>query len=80
MAGTESGAPFQRIEELEQEIEGLRDRVEQAEGEIERLRRENERLRTELKADGRAAKQDRVPSHSGRLRPMQAALHLSKYL
>jgi hypothetical protein len=35
MANTESGAPFQRIEELQQENEVLRDRVERAEGEIE---------------------------------------------
>ena len=42
MAGTESGAPFQRIEELEQENEVLRERLEQVEEDIERLRRENE--------------------------------------
>ena len=49
MAGTESGAPFQRIEELEQENEVLRERLEEAEEDIERLRRENEQLRKELK-------------------------------
>jgi hypothetical protein len=30
MAGTDSGAPFQRVKELEQEIEVLRERLEEA--------------------------------------------------
>src|SRR6266511_3286267 len=56
MAGTDSSAPFQRIEELEQENEALRGRLEQAEEDIERLRRENEQLRQELKAAGRGSR------------------------
>src|SRR5271165_7077209 len=56
MAGTDSGAPFQRIEELQQENEVLRERLEQAEEDIERLRRENEQLRRELKAAGRGSR------------------------
>src|SRR6266511_4105227 len=86
MAGTDSSAPFQRIEELEQENEALRGRLEQAEEDIERLRRENEQLRQELKAagrgsrrgesrkpipSGRAAKPDRAPLRSGRPQPKE---------
>ena len=56
MAGTDSDAPFQRIEELEKENEVLRERLEQADDENERLRRENDQLRKELKAAGRGAK------------------------
>ena len=56
MADTESGAPFQRIEELEQENGSLRERLEQAEEDVERLRRENEQLRRELKAAGRGTR------------------------
>ena len=52
MAGKEAGAPFQRIEELEQENGVLRDHLERAEEDNERLRRENEQLRRELKAAG----------------------------
>ena len=48
MAGTDSGAPFSRIEELQQENEVLRERLEQAEEDNDRLRRENEQLRQEL--------------------------------
>ena len=59
MADTDSGAPFQRIEELEQENEVLRERLEHAEEDIERLRRENEQLRKELKAAGRGSKRGR---------------------
>jgi hypothetical protein len=56
MAGTNSGAPFQRIEQLEQENEVLRERLEQSNEENERLRRENEQLRRELKAAGRGSR------------------------
>ena len=35
MAGTDSGAPFRRIEELEQENEVLRERLEEAEEDID---------------------------------------------
>jgi transposase len=73
MADTESGAPFQRIEELQQENEGLRDRVEQAEGEIERLRRENERLRRELKAAGRESKRGKPKARTAPKRPGRKA-------
>jgi hypothetical protein len=59
MADTDSGAPFQRIEELEQENEVLRERLGQAEEDVERLRREHEQLRKELKAAGRRAKHGR---------------------
>jgi hypothetical protein len=38
MAGKDSGAPFQRIEELEQENEVLRERLEQVEDDNERPR------------------------------------------
>ena len=53
MAGTDSDAPFQRIQELEEENQVLRERLEQADEDNDRLRRENERLRRELKAAGR---------------------------
>jgi hypothetical protein len=71
MAGTDSGAPFQRIEELEQENEVLRGRLEQAEEDNDRLRRENEQLRQELKAAGRGSKRGKRkpkanPKRSGR--------------
>jgi hypothetical protein len=56
MAGTDSDAPFRRIEELEQENEDLRELLEQADEEIDRLRRDNEQLRKELKAAGRGSK------------------------
>src|ERR1017187_5042330 len=56
MAGKDSGVPFQRIEELEQEHEVRRERLEQAEDDNERLRRENEQLRKELKAAGRGSR------------------------
>ena len=59
MVGTDSGAPFPRIEELEQENEVLRERLKRAEEDRERLRRENEQLRRELKAAGRGSKQGR---------------------
>src|SRR5437867_10818322 len=59
MADTDSGAPFQRIEELQQENEVLRERLEQAEEDNERLRRENEELRKELRAAGRGRRRER---------------------
>jgi len=73
MADTESGAPFQRIEELQQENEVLRDRVERAEGEIERLRRENEQLRRELKAAGRESKRGKPKPKTDGKRPGRKA-------
>ena len=85
MAGTDSGAPFQRVKELEQEIEVLRERLEEAREDIDRLRRETEELRKELKAagrgtrrgeksrklnpNGRAARLGKAPLRSGRLQP-----------
>ena len=66
MAGTDSGAPFRRIEELEQENEDLRERLEQADEEIDRLRRENVQLRKELKAAGHDR---RAEGESGRQIP-----------
>jgi hypothetical protein len=39
-AGTDSDAPFQRIEELEHENDFLRERMEEAKEDIERLRSE----------------------------------------
>ncbi len=73
MAGKESGAPFQRIEELEQENEVLRDRVEQAEEEIDRLRRENEQLRKELKVAGRGSKRGKPKPKADPKRPGRRA-------
>ena len=73
MAGTDSGAPFQRIEELEQENEGLRERLEQAEEDIERLRRENEQLRQELKAAGRGSRHGKRKPKADRQRPGRKA-------
>jgi len=69
MAGTDSGAPFQRIEELEQENEVLRERLEQAEEDNERLRRENEQLRKELKAAGRGSRRGRRKPKADPKRP-----------
>jgi hypothetical protein len=69
MAGTDSGAPFQRIEELEQENEVLRERLEQAEEDNERLRRENEQLRQELKAAGRGSKRGKRKPKANPKRP-----------
>ena len=73
MAGTDSGAPFRRIEELEQENEDLRERLEQADEEIERLRRENEQLRKELKAAGRGSKGGRGKRKADPKRPGRKA-------
>ena len=73
MAGRESDAPFERIDELEEEVEVLRDRVEQAEGEIDRLRRENEQLRRELKAAGRGSKRGKPKPKSDPKRPGRKA-------
>jgi hypothetical protein len=73
MAGTDSGAPFQRIEELEQENEVLRERLEQAEEDIERLRGENEQLRKELKAAGRGSRHGRRKPKADPQRPGRKA-------
>jgi hypothetical protein len=59
MAGIDSGAPFQRVEEMEQEIEVLPERLEEPKEDIDRLRRENEELRKELKAAGRETRRGR---------------------
>ena len=66
MADTDSGAPFQRIEELEQENEVLRERLEQTEEDNERLRRENEQLRV--------ARPDKVRLRSGKPQPIQGGV------
>jgi transposase len=73
MAGTDSGAPLQPIEELEKEIEVLRERLEQADEEIDRLRRENERLREELKAAGRGSKRGKRTPKAHPRRPGRKA-------
>src|ERR1019366_6430173 len=67
------GAPFQRIEELEQENEVLRERLEQAEDDIERLRRENEQLRRELKAAGRGSRHGKRKPKADPKRPGRKA-------
>ena len=73
MAGTNSGAPFQRIEELEQENEVLRERLEQSNEEIDRLRRENEQLRRELKAAGRGSRHGKRKPKADPKRPGRKA-------
>ena len=73
MAGTDSGAPFQRIEELEQENEVLRKRLEQAEEDLERQRRENEQLRKELRAAGRGSKRGKRKPKADPKRPGRKA-------
>ena len=73
MAGTESGAPFQRIEELEQENEVLRERLKQAEEDMERLQRENEQLRKELEAAGRGSRHGRRKPKADPKRPGRKA-------
>lgn len=73
MAGTDSNAPFQRVEELEQENEALRERLSQAEEEIDGLRRENEQLRRELKAAGRGSKRARRKPKADPQRPGRKA-------
>jgi len=73
MADTDSGAPFQRIEELEQENEVLRERLEQAEEDIGGLRRENEQLRKELKAAGRGSRRGRRKPKADPKRPGRKA-------
>ena len=73
MADTDSGAPFQRIEELEQEIEVLRERLEQADEDNERLRRENEQLRKELKAAGRGTRRGKRKPKADPKRPGRKA-------
>jgi hypothetical protein len=73
MAGKDSGVPFQRIEELEQENEVLRERLEQAEDDNERLRRENEQLRKELKAAGRGSRHGKRKPKADPKRPGRKA-------
>jgi hypothetical protein len=73
MAGTDSGAPFQRVKELEQEIEVLRERLEEARDDIDRLRRENEELRKELKAAGRGTRRRRQKPKAQPKRPGRKA-------
>jgi hypothetical protein len=73
MADTNSGAPFQRIEELEQENEVLRERLEQSNEENEGLRRENEQLRKELKAAGRGSRHGRRKPKADPKRPGRKA-------
>ena len=73
MAGTDSSAAFQRIEELEKENEVLRERLEQVDEDIERLRRENEQLRKELKAAGRGSKRGRRKPKADPKRPGRKA-------
>ena len=73
MAGTDSGAPFQRIEELEQENGVLRERLEQAEEDNDRLRRENEQLRRELKAAGRGSRRGKRKPKADPKRPGRRA-------
>ena len=73
MADTDSGEPFQGIEELRQENEVLRERLEQAEEDIERLHRENEQLRQELKAAGRGSKRGRRKQKADPKRPGRRA-------
>jgi transposase len=69
MAGTDSGAPFQRIEELEQENQVLRERLEEAEEDVDRLRRENEQLLRELKAAGRGSRHGKPKPQATPRRP-----------
>jgi hypothetical protein len=73
MAGTDSGAPFPRIAELQQENEVLRDRLRQAEEDIDRLRRENEQLRKELKAAGRGSRHGKRKPKADPKRPGRKA-------
>jgi transposase len=73
MADKEPSAPFQRIEELEQENEGLRGRLEEAEEDNDRLRRENEQLRRELKAAGRGSKRGKPKPKTNPKRPGRKA-------
>src|ERR1700690_1461770 len=73
MADKDSGAPSQRIEELEQENEVLRERLEQSEEDNERLRRENEQLRQELKAAGRGSRRGRRKPKADPKRPGRKA-------
>jgi TolA-binding protein len=49
VTGTDAGAPFHRIEELEQENELLRERLRQKQAELERADAEIDRLRQQLK-------------------------------
>src|SRR6266853_2054646 len=73
MADTDSGAPSQRVEELEQENEILRERLEQAEEDNECLRRENEQLHKELKAAGRGSRRGKPKPKADPKRPGRKA-------
>ena len=57
MAGKDSSAPFQRIEELEQENEALREQLRRQQTELEQADAEIERLRQQLKDAQRASRQ-----------------------
>src|ERR1700677_1762199 len=57
MAGEDSSAPFERIQELERENEALRERLRKKQTELEEADAEIERLRQELKNAQRASRQ-----------------------
>jgi DNA repair exonuclease SbcCD ATPase subunit len=57
MAGEDSSAPFQRIQELERENEVLREQLREKQPELEEADAEIERLRQELKNAQRAGRQ-----------------------
>lgn len=57
MAGEDSSAPFQRIQELERENEALREQLRRKQAELEEADAEVERLRQELKNAQRASRQ-----------------------
>jgi transposase len=57
MAGQDSNAPFQRIQELEREIEALREQLRKKQAELEEADSEIERLRQELNSARRASRQ-----------------------
>ena len=57
MAGEDSNAPFQRIQELERENEALREQLRKKQAELEEADTEIERLRQELKSARRASRQ-----------------------
>ncbi len=77
MAGTDG--PFQRIQELEHELEVLREQLRQKQAELEEADAEIERLRQELREAQQAARQQRAkrkkkdqPKRAGR-KPGQGA-------
>src|ERR1700680_2797879 len=57
MAGEDSSAPFQRIQELERENEALREQLRKKQTELEEADAEIERLRQELRSAQRASRQ-----------------------